>query len=78
MSDKKYVKKEISYCLKCKKQTRNKDIHKALMLVNLIPQQSSKCKSCNARKSVFVKEYKPRLKTKLVFTNYKNDLLFKV
>ena len=28
------------------------------MLVNLIPQQSSKCKTCNARKSVFVKEYK--------------------
>ena len=45
MSDKKYVKKEISYCLKYRKQTRNKDIHKALMLVNLIPQQSSKCKS---------------------------------
>ena len=59
MSDKKYVKKEISYCLKCKKQTRNKDIHKALIIVNLIPQQSSKCKSCNARKSAFAKEYKP-------------------
>ena len=55
MSDKKYVKKEISYCLKYRKQTRNKDIHKALMLVNLIPQQSSKCKTCNTRKSVFVK-----------------------
>ena len=58
MNDKKYVKKEISYCLKCKKQTRNKDIHKALMLVNLIPQQSSKCFTCNARKSFFVKGYK--------------------
>ena len=60
MSDKKYGRKEISYCLKRKKQTRNKDIHKVLTLVNLIPQQSSKCKSCNPRKSVFVKEYKPR------------------
>ena len=78
MSDKEYVKKEISYCLKCKKQTRNKDTHKALMLVNLIPQQSSKCKSCNARNSVFVKEYKPRSKTKIDFTNYKHALLFKV
>ena len=60
MSDKNYVKKEIGFCLKYKKQTRNKDIHKVLMLVNLIPQQSSKCKSCNARESVFVKEYKPQ------------------
>ena len=62
MSDKIYVKKKISYCLKCKKRTRNKDSHKALMLVNLIPQQSLKCKTCNARKSVFVKEYKPNKK----------------
>ena len=58
MSDKKYVKKKISYCLKYRKQTRNKNIHKALMLVNLVAQQSSKCKDCNARKSVFVKEHK--------------------
>ena len=36
MSDKKHVKKKISYCLKCKKQTRNKDNHKALMLVKLV------------------------------------------
>ena len=57
MNDKKYVKKEISYCFKCKRQTRNKDIHKTLILVNLIPQQSSKCKICNARKSFFVEEY---------------------
>ena len=64
MSDKKYVKKKISYCLKCKKQTRNKVIHKTLMLVNLIPQQSSRCKDCNAKKSVFVKEYKPNKKKK--------------
>ena len=58
MSDKKYVKKVISYCLKCKKQTGNEDIHKPLLPVNLIPKQSSKCKSCNVRKSIFVKEYK--------------------
>ena len=64
MSDKKYVKKKISYCLKCRKLTRNKDIHEALTLVNLIPQQSSKCKACNARKSVFVKECKPNKKQK--------------
>ena len=34
------------------------------MLVTLIPQQSSKCKICNARKSVFLKEYKPNKKQK--------------
>ena len=53
------MKKEIIYCLKCREPTRNKDIHKALMLVNLIVQLSSKCKTFNGRKSVFVKEYKP-------------------
>ena len=47
-----------SYYLKCRKPARNKDIHKALMLVNLILQQSSKRKTCNSRKLVFVKEYK--------------------
>ena len=62
MSYKTKVKKKISYCLKCRNPTRNKDIHEALTLVNLIPQQSSKCKTCNARKSVFVKEYKPNKK----------------
>ena len=64
MSDKKHVKKKISYCLKCRKPTRNKDIHEALTLVNLILQQISKCKTCNTRKSVFVKEYKPNKKQK--------------
>ena len=64
MSDKKYVKKTISHYLKCRKPARNKDIHEALTLVNIIPQQSSKCKICNARKSVFVKEYKPNKKQK--------------
>ena len=34
------------------------------MLVNLIPQQSSECKTGNARKSVFVKEYKLNKKQK--------------
>ena len=34
------------------------------MLVNLIPQQSSQCKSCNSKKSGFVKEYKPDKKQK--------------
>ena len=64
MSHKEYVKKKISYCLECKKQTRNKDIHKALMLVSLIPQQSSKCKSYDARKSAFLKDCKPDKKQK--------------
>ena len=49
VSDKKHVKKEISYCLKCRKPTSVKEIHEALTLVNLIPQQSSKCKTRNAR-----------------------------
>ena len=64
MSDKKYVKKKISYSWKRIKPTCNKEIHEALTLVNLIPQQSSKCKFCNARKSVFVKQYKPNKKQK--------------
>ena len=34
------------------------------MLVNLIQQQSSKCETCNAKKPVFVKEYKPNKKQK--------------
>ena len=34
------------------------------MLVNLILHQSSKSTICNARKSVFVKEYKPDEKQK--------------
>ena len=56
-----YVKKEISYSLKCRKSTNNKKVHKVLMLINLIKQQSSKCK---ARKSVLGKEYKPDKKQK--------------
>ena len=64
MSDKEYVKKKISYSLNCMKPTRNKEIHEALMLVSLIPQQSSKCKFCNTRKSVFVKQYKANKKQK--------------
>ena len=59
-----YVKKEISYSLKCRKSTNNKKVHKVLMLINLIKQQSSKCKACNARKSVLGKEYKPDKKQK--------------
>ena len=70
MSDKKYVKKKISYCLKSRKPTHNKNIHEALTLVNLIPQQSS----------VFAKEYKPNKKQKqfsqIIKTNA--DLLFKM
>ena len=54
MSDKKYVKEKISYCLKSRKLTRNKNIHEALTSVNLISQQSS----------VFAKEYKPNKKQK--------------
>ena len=74
MSDKKD--QEITYCLKCIKRTRNKDIPKALTLVNLIPQQTSKCNDCNARKSVFEKEYKPNKKQKCFFTNYKNMQIY--
>ena len=52
---KKYVQRKISWCSKCRKQTLNKDIHKVLTLVTLIPQQSLMCKDCNARESVSVK-----------------------
>ena len=53
MSDEKYLKKKNSYCLKCRKPTPHKDIHEALMSVKLIPQQSSRCKICVAKISVF-------------------------
>ena len=43
-------------------QTHSKEIRKALTLVNLIPPESSKYKTCNTRKSIFVKEYKPNAK----------------
>ena len=33
------IKKEISYCLKCRKPARNKEIHETLTLVNLIKYQ---------------------------------------
>ena len=45
----KTCKEKISYCLKLKRPTRNKEIHEALTLANLIRQQSSKCKTYNAR-----------------------------
>ena len=45
-------------------QACNKEIRKALTLVNLIPQESSKYKTYNARKSVFAKEHKPNTKLK--------------
>ena len=34
------------------------------MLVNLMLQQCSKCETCNAKKIVLVKEYKPNKKQK--------------
>ena len=45
------------------------------MLVNLIPQESSKCKTSNARKLVFVKEYKPD-KNKKYFTQIRNKEIY--
>ena len=82
MSDKKYAEKERNYQLlfKIRKQTRNKEIHEALTLVNLILPQSLTCKTCNARKSVLVKEFKPN-KSQNQFSEIKKtnaDLLFKM
>ena len=75
-----YVKKEISYCLKSRKQICYKDIHEEPTFVNLIPQQSSKCKTCNARKPVFAKkEGKPYKKKKWFSQIIKHaNLLFRV
>ena len=50
----KYVKKEISYCLKCGRKTKNENI-KGVALETKIGQQKSKCTVCDSRKSTFLK-----------------------
>ena len=48
----KYVKKEISYCLKCGRKTKNENI-KGVALENKIGQQKLTCVVCDSRKSNF-------------------------
>ena len=48
----KYVKKEISYCLKCGRKTKNENI-KGVALETKIGQQKSKYTVCDSRKSTF-------------------------
>ena len=50
----KYVKKEISYCLKCGRKTKNENI-KGVALKTKIGQQKSKCIVCDSRESTFLK-----------------------
>ena len=54
MTDKKakpkYVKKKISYCLKCGRKTKNKNIE-GVTLQNKIGQQKSTCVVCDFKKS---------------------------
>ena len=66
-----YVKKQNTYCLRCKRRTDNKSMT-AKQVVNKSIAPKSVCADCGAKKSVFVKEYKPNKKKKIVFTNYKN------
>ena len=65
MSDKKkketnpqYVKKTITYCLKCGKKT-NKENIKEVELKNKIGQQKSTCVVCDSKKSTFLESIKP-------------------
>ena len=61
-----YVKKKKKrYCLVCKKKTDNITI-RGVALKNKIGQQKSLCINCDSKKSTF-------LKTKTVFTNYKDN-----
>ena len=54
----KYVKKENSYSLACKKKTDNKNI-KGVALENKIEQQISTCVDCGYRNLTFLKPIKP-------------------
>ena len=58
-----YVKKQYIYCLRCKKRTDKKSIT-AKQVVNKLISQKSVCANCGAKKSVFIKEYKPDKKKK--------------
>ena len=49
-----YVKKQDTYCLRCKTRTDNKSII-AKQVVNKLIAQKSICADCGAKKSVFVK-----------------------
>ena len=48
------MKKEISYCLKCGRKTKNRNI-KRVALETKIGQQKSTCIVCDSRKSTFLK-----------------------
>ena len=46
----KYVKKETSYCVGCRKKTKNKNI-KGVALENKIGKQKPTCVDCDSKKS---------------------------
>ena len=50
----KYAKKEISYCLKCGKKTKNENIN-GIVLENKTGKQKSTSAVCHSRKSTFLK-----------------------
>ena len=58
-----YVKKQDTYCLRCKKRTDNKSII-AKLVVNRLIAQKSICPDCGVIKSVSGKECKPNKKQK--------------
>ena len=73
-----YVKKQDTYCLRCKTRTDNKLIT-AKQVVNKLITQKSRCVDCDSKKSVFVKECKPDKKKKLFLQVTKHaNLLWKV
>ena len=55
MTGEKYVEKENSYCLVCRKKTGNKKIT-GVALVNKIASQISLCTICDSRKPTFLKQ----------------------
>ena len=50
-------KKEDSYCVGCRKKTKNKNI-KGVASENKIGQQKSMCVACDSKKSTFLKRVK--------------------
>ena len=55
----KYVKKEYSYCVGCRKKKKKKHV-KGVALENKIGQQKSTCIDCDSKKSTFLKRIKSK------------------
>ena len=54
----KYIEKETSYCVACRKKTKNKQNIKGVALENKVGQQKSTCVDCDFKKATFLKRVK--------------------